>query len=261
MQIRFLGHAAFSIEVNGLRLCVDPHRPGALGGRFHLPAIVGPFDAVLTSHRHEDHAGWTPALGTNRWIDRATDLRGPGGQVVVRTRPAFHDSVGGTRMGLVRMLSIAAAGRRVVHCGDIGAFDDDDVAWLAGADALLVPVGGTFTLDGAGAADLVRRVAPRCVVPMHARDPDVDLALDSIEPFVQALAAPVRRRDALDLPRDCRAGGPIVYLLNRPSSPPGAAAAVEAAAVPGPSGAVAKSSQPGSTGVQGQTPDSDPRPR
>ncbi len=215
MRVHFLGHAAFAIEIAGLRLCIDPHRPGALGGRFRLPAIVGPFDAVLMSHRHEDHAGWTPALGTSRLIDRDVDLQGPGGLVEVRTRSVFHDGDGGTRMGMVRMLSIRAGDMRLVHCGDVGAFDADDVAWLSGCDAMLVPVGGTYTLGGAAAAELVRRASPGWVVPMHAFDPDVDLPLAPIDDFLAALAAPVQRAAVLDLADAGASQRPTVVVLER----------------------------------------------
>lgn len=194
MRLRFLGHAAFSLELGGVRLCLDPHRPGALGGRMQLPAIQGPFDAIACSHGHEDHAAWTEALGTLRWIDGADRV----GEVEVTVRAAFHDAVLGTRMGMVRMLSFRAEGLRVVHCGDIGAFDADDVAWLAGTDVLLVPVGGTYTLDGPAAADFARQVQARWTVPMHAADPRIDLPLAPVDAFLAAWSGAVRHADTID---------------------------------------------------------------
>ncbi len=191
MRLRFLGHAAFDLHLAALRLCLDPHRPGALGGRFRLPVIHGPFDALVLSHRHEDHSGWTPELGCDRTIDRDADLPG----VKVRCRWVSHDDVGGLRMGLTRMVSLEGEGQRIVHCGDIGAWDASDSQWLRGCDGLLIPVGGTFTLDGQKAAALVKEVSPRWVVPMHAADERVDLPLAPIAPFLKALGWPV-----VDLP-------------------------------------------------------------
>lgn len=193
MRLRFLGHAAFDLQLAGLRLCLDPHRPGALGGRFQLPAIAGPFDAVVCSHGHEDHAAWTPELGTDRVIDSDERI----GEVEIRCRWVPHDDVGGLRMGLTRMVSLQGEGLRIVHCGDIGAWDASDVDWLRGATGLLVPVGGTFTLDGRLAAKLVAEVAPRWVVPIHAADPRVDLPLAPIGPFVDALGWPTVELPAL----------------------------------------------------------------
>lgn len=182
MKLRFLGHAAFDLTLGGVRLCLDPHKPGALSGRFALPAIQGPFDALVHTHSHEDHCAWTPALGTQTVLDRPQAF----GAVAVDTRPAFHDAVGGGRMGLVRMVSLRGDGLRVVHCGDLGAWDDADLAWLRGADVLLVPAGGTYTLDGAQAAELAAAVGARLTVPMHCADPRVDLPLAPVAAFAAA---------------------------------------------------------------------------
>ncbi|MBM4343769.1 MAG: MBL fold metallo-hydrolase [Deltaproteobacteria bacterium] len=182
MRLRFLGHAAFDLELGGVRLCLDPHKPGALGGRFRLPAIAGPFDALVHTHSHEDHCAWAPAFGTTTVLDRPQVFRG----LAVDTRAAFHDAEGGARMGLVRMVSLVGEGLRVVHCGDLGAWDEDDVAWLRGTDVFLVPAGGTYTLDGAQAAQLAEVVGARLTVPMHCADARVDLRLDALDGFTRA---------------------------------------------------------------------------
>ncbi|MFZ4577192.1 MAG: MBL fold metallo-hydrolase [Myxococcota bacterium] len=211
LRLRFLGHAAFDLSVDGVRLCLDPHKPGALGGRFQLPAIQGPFDALVCTHRHEDHASWTPELGTQRWIDPPARL----GSVMLEARPAFHDVHGGARMGMIRMVSVRGNGIRVVHCGDLGGYDDDDVAWLRGADVLLVPAGGTYTLDGAQAAELVRRVQPSWAVPIHCLDSRIDLPLAPVDDFLTAWTGAVVGMDELVVRR-----GPVspcrVALLNVP---------------------------------------------
>ncbi len=180
MKLRFLGHAAFALELGGLRLCLDPHKPGVVAGRFQLPAIIGPFDAIASTHPHEDHSAWTPELGTTTRIEGDAVL----GNVTVRGRSVFHDTEHGVRAGFSTMLSFEAEGVRVVHCGDVAAYDETDVAWLRGTDVLLVPVGGTYTLDGAGAAALVRSVQPRMAVPMHAADPQIDLPLAPLGEFL-----------------------------------------------------------------------------
>lgn len=211
MKLRFLGHAAFALELGGLRLCLDPHKPGALGGRFQLPAIHGPFDAIACTHPHEDHSAWTPELGTTTRLEGDAQL----GALTVRGRAVFHDTHAGTRMGLVTMLSFEAEGVRVVHCGDIGSYDADDVAWLRGTDVLLVPVGGTYTLDGPQAAELVRQVQPRMAMPMHAADPRIALPLAPLQNFLQCFEAPPWRGAELVW----TAGAPppaAIVLLNSP---------------------------------------------
>ena len=194
MRLTFLGHAAFALEGGGVRLLLDPHMPGAVGGRFQLPEIQGPFDAIAYTHPHQDHAGWTPAMGTTRLIDGPTTIGG----IAVTARTVVHDHHGGMQQGLVSMLSYHVEGVRVVHCGDLNAWTDDDVAWLRGTDVLLVPCGGTYSLGGAQAAQLVTAVAPRVSVPMHAADPRVRLDLEPIAHFLTALGPPHRESAVLD---------------------------------------------------------------
>ncbi len=194
MHLRFLGHAAFDLTLGRVRLCLDPHQPGALGGRFQLPEIVGPFDALVHTHSHEDHSGWTPELGTTTVLDQPGAFRG----VAIETRSAFHDAQFGARMGMVRMVSLAAEGLRIVHCGDIGWFDDDDVQWLRGCDVLLVPSGGTYTLDPAQAVALAALVGARAVVPMHGADPRVQLPLRPVAAFAALWQGPVVQLPDLD---------------------------------------------------------------
>ncbi len=195
-QLHFLGHAAFDLRMGDMRFCLDPHKPGALGGRFHFPEIQGPFDAIVHTHAHEDHSAWTPALGTTRIVDGDCDV----GSVQLRVRPAFHDAHGGKRMGLVRMVSLQSGALRVVHCGDIAAWNDRDVGWLKHTDVLLVPVGGTYTLNGDRAAELVRAVQPRVCVPMHAADRLVDLPLDPIADFMDKMNWPTAACEKLESP-------------------------------------------------------------
>ena len=194
MLLRFLGHAAFDLTLGGVRFCLDPHKPGALNGRFQLPEIVGPFAAILHTHWHEDHAAWTPALGTANVVDSEGVFRG----VELRSRAVFHDTVAGRQAGLVRMISLRAEGVRVVHCGDIGAFDPADVAWLQGTTVLLVPAGGKYTLGPREACELALQSAALAVVPMHCADARVDLPLAPVDAFFAAWSGAVAAAPSID---------------------------------------------------------------
>jgi L-ascorbate metabolism protein UlaG (beta-lactamase superfamily) len=80
-------------------------------------------------------------------------------------------------------------------------------------------VGGGPTIGGAAAAELVRSLAPKLVVPMHYRTP----AIDFVEPpdaFLDALGVPVERREESGATVDDLLGtreAPTVALL----APPG----------------------------------------
>lgn len=213
-ELRWLGHAAFALTTPTTRLLLDPHQPGALGGRFRLPAIVGPFDAIACSHGHDDHAAWTPALGTQRWIEADDRV----GALQLRFLAAAHDRQGGRRMGLTRMIAIEGPGWRVVHSGDLGAFGPREIAFARGCDLLLLAAGGTYTLDGAEAAAFCAAVAPRLVAPMHCADPAIDLPLAPASDFVAALGWPSASVPAWRSDDDTLADSTIV-LLAPPAEP------------------------------------------
>ena len=50
---------------------------------------------------------------------------------------------------------------------------------------LLIPVGGTYTVDGAGAKAVAEALTPRIVVPMHYRRGDI--GFESIAPLEEFL--------------------------------------------------------------------------
>ena len=59
---------------------------------------------------------------------------------------------------------------RVAHLGDIGhMLAGEALEKLRGVDALLVPVGGFFTIDPVTANRLADAIGPRVVIPMHYR--------------------------------------------------------------------------------------------
>ena len=38
---------------------------------------------------------------------------------------------------------------------------------LKGVDLLMIPVGGTYTIDYKGAIDYINKISPKAVIPMH----------------------------------------------------------------------------------------------
>jgi L-ascorbate metabolism protein UlaG (beta-lactamase superfamily) len=79
-----------------------------------------------------------------------------------------------------------------------------------------MPVGGGPTIGGAAAAELVRSLEPRLVVPMHYRTPAVNF-LDPPDEFLDALGAPVERLDSSETTTDdLPSAGTKVVLLAAP---------------------------------------------
>ena len=81
-----------------------------------------------------------------------------------------HDHHGGARRGMNTIRQFRFGRLRVVHMGDTGCMPDENtLAALHGCDALLLPIGGYYTVDAEEAFAIAKKIAPRCIVPMHYR--------------------------------------------------------------------------------------------
>ena len=77
---------------------------------------------------------------------------------------------------------------RVCHLGDLGhKLEDTEAEAVATPDVLLVPVGGRSAMNGAQAAEVVRQLEPRYVVPMHYAIPGLKVELDPIDRFLKEM--------------------------------------------------------------------------
>ena len=79
----------------------------------------------------------------------------------------------------------------LVHCGDLGHYpNDEQLAAISGADALLIPVGGFYTIDAAMAKRVADAANPRVIVPMHYRhDPYGLRPIGTVEEFLKLYPA------------------------------------------------------------------------
>ena len=155
MKLTWLGHSCFVIEQDGYRVVLDPYFVES------YPALHVSAHETLCSHDHRDHC-FTEA------VTRIAD--GRKSPFTVETVDTFHDEKRGTLRGENKMHVLRANGLTVVHAGDLGhALNDKQLAAVKGCDALLLPVGGFFTIDAPAAKKLADAVGARVVVPMHYR--------------------------------------------------------------------------------------------
>ena len=75
-------------------------------------------------------------------------------------------------------------GVTVCHLGDLGhVLGDDQVEEIGNVDILLLPVGGVSTINAAMAAEVIRKLEPKVVIPMHYKTPKSDRELDPVDNF------------------------------------------------------------------------------
>ena len=155
MRVTWLGHACFAVEVEGYRMVLDPFCdvPGYCDVEIEA-------DAVLCSHGHFDHC----------YTAGVTLREGKACPFTVESVASCHDEKGGALRGENTIHLLRAGGLSVVHLGDLGhVLTQEQAASLRGCDVLLIPVGGTYTIDGDVAAQVVQLLQPRVVIPMHYR--------------------------------------------------------------------------------------------
>jgi L-ascorbate metabolism protein UlaG (beta-lactamase superfamily) len=164
--------SSFCIKAGGLVVYVDPHRVS--GGE--------KADLIFVSHDHFDHLD-PSAIATIQKADTvivtngpcARRLQGKGnivsieeGQTVtekgveITAVPAYNsfhprsDSIG---------FLFTLAGKRIYHAGDTNLVPE--MAELGPVDVALIPIGGTYTMDEPEAAEAVKTIRPKTVIPMH----------------------------------------------------------------------------------------------
>lgn len=183
MKIKWLGHAAFAITAeDGTSIVTDPYRPNAFDGAIGYAPITESFDGATVSHKHADHDGVSTLTGSPRVVDRVGSDRVK--SVSIQGLPSYHDEARGAKRGENIIFCYDVDDVRVCHMGDLGHLPDEvTFKALSDVDVLLIPVGGTFTIDADQAWQIVKRIAPKVVIPMHFKTPKVGFALDGVETF------------------------------------------------------------------------------
>lgn len=158
IKIKWLGHSCFAVECKNYRIVLDPFEPGSVPG---LLSVREEADLVLCSHEHFDHnyrAGVVVSEQPGESPFRVTALS------------SYHDDQQGALRGKNTIFLLEAEGMGIVHFGDIGCMPGELVLEkLRGADAVMIPVGGHYTVNAAEAQAILDEIRPRVVIPMHYR--------------------------------------------------------------------------------------------
>ena len=209
MEIRFLGHAAFSLTDGDTTVLVDPFltgNPKAAASADELDA-----SAILLTHGHADHIGDAVAIAKRTGApvlaivelanEIGEDLGGDhqvfdpnlGGTVQfdwgsVRLVPAWHTST--TPKGTVNTpagLVIEFGDKRIYHLGDTALFSDLQLVKQRGRiDAALMCIGGHYTMDRFDAVEAAKFVGADLVIPCHYNTfPPIEADADAFKADVQ----------------------------------------------------------------------------
>ena len=187
MDVRFLGHACFSLSDGDTTVLIDPFltgNPTAAASADEVPATT-----ILLTHGHGDHVGDTVPISKRTGApvvaitELAGELEGDGLEVVnanlggtasfdwgwAKLVPAWHTST--TPKGTVNTpagLLVNFKDTLVYHLGDTALFSDLAlVGKRRPIDVALMCIGGHFTMDRHDAVDAADFVGARTVIPCH----------------------------------------------------------------------------------------------
>jgi L-ascorbate metabolism protein UlaG (beta-lactamase superfamily) len=187
MEVRFLGHACFTLSDGSATILIDPFLTG--NPKAAIAAKDVSANAILLTHGHQDHFGDTVAIAkrTGASVTAITELAGEigeqgvevndpnmGGTVKfdwgwVKVVPAWHTST--TPNGTVNTpagLLISFDGTIVYHLGDTCLFSDLQlVGKRHPIDIALMCIGGHYTMDRTDAVDAAALVGAKTVIPCH----------------------------------------------------------------------------------------------
>lgn len=181
MIIKYLGHSCFKLtESTGTSVVCDPYSEKIVG--YAMPKVTA--DAVTVSHHHNDHDFIENVAGNPVVIDKEDSYDLPG--VEINSVKSFHDASRGKKRGENVIFKFRMDGIDVCHLGDLGeACSPDLIETILPVNVLLIPVGGTYTIDAEMAKEYVDRIMPDIVIPMHYRTKDCKMdEIDKVDEFL-----------------------------------------------------------------------------
>jgi len=187
MDILWHGQACFEIRIPSNQaekktIVIDPFSPDY---GLKLPSLTA--DILLISHNHPDHSNIKAVKGKPFLIE------GPGEYEI---KGAFIQGIAGSHgsfqkkdLGKITIYTLEAEGMRLCHLSDLGQKEltPEQLEVIGEVDILMVPTGGSYTIDGETAQKIVNQIEPKIVIPMHYRLPKLKVKLDGVEAFLKAM--------------------------------------------------------------------------
>ena len=197
VTITSYGHSALLIQGGGARVLLNPFRAVGCAAGLAEPRVSA--DVILASSTLRDEGAAGVASG--RMLVKPGSYRVAGLQIEGIAAP--HDRVGGKRFGLSTLWRWKQGGLDFAHLGGTaGRISPSDKVLLGRPDVLIIGVGGGAKVyTGKEAAEVVRELQPRRVIPVQYRSapPSEGCDVGSAEPFLQAMAGTTVRRSGRSL--------------------------------------------------------------
>ena len=212
MEITWLGHSCFRIKGKEATIITDPFDKTLGYPLKKLNASI-----VTVSHQHPQHSNTEVVEGDPKIISKPGEYEVA--NVFIQGFATFHDGERGEKRGKNIVYLIHLEDINICHLGDLGHIPATyQIEQLGDTDILMVPVGGVSTIDATAAAETVRLLQPRLVIPMHYKTGMVKMQLDPVDLFLKAMALKeIVPQPKLSLNKSSLPEGTSVVILDYPS--------------------------------------------
>ena len=181
MDISWLGHSCFRIKGSQGIVITDPYSPET-GYSLDKPTA----NIVTVSHQHPGHSYVQGIGGQPKLINKPGEYEIGG--ITILGIITYHDGEGGSKRGRNTAYLIEADDVAICHLGDLGhVLTGRQLEEIGNVDVLLLPVGGVSTINAATAAEVVRQLEPKIVVPMHYKTPALVRELEPVDKFLKEM--------------------------------------------------------------------------
>ena len=213
VSITSYGHSALLIKGGGKTVLINPFKAVGCAAGLAEPRVSA--DVILASSTLRDE-GANVARG--KLLVKPGSYRVAGLQIEGIAAP--HDRFGGRRFGQATLWRWKQGGLEIAHLGGTaGSLGPSDRVLLGRPDVLIIGVGGGAKVyDGAEAAEVVRELQPRRVIPVQyvsGRKPPKDCDQGGVEPFLKAMAGTKVNRPGTSLNLPGKLGDSLVIEVMR----------------------------------------------
>lgn len=193
MTITWYGHSCFKITNQGghLTIITDPFDK-SIG----LTPPRGSTDIITVSHDHYDHNNVKTISGSPFIINNPGEYEIKGIRIVGCS--SFHDKKQGQERGLNTIYLIEIDKIRICHLGDFGQerLTDEQLEAIGQVDILIIPIGGTFTLNAPEAIKVAEQLEPHLIIPMHYKLAGLKIDLAGLAEFLKEMG--LNKKPAVD---------------------------------------------------------------